>query len=96
MRLRGISGRSRISVSSFSFVFVCHNLNRFPIGSSLKKQIIKAITMAAKHCAIANKFSAQYPPATIEKWTKMIADWDADTTKPCPYEDAKQGKSQIL
>jgi hypothetical protein len=45
--------------------------------------------MSAKHCAIANNWTAQFLPTTIETWRKMIADWDADTSKPCPYEEVK-------
>jgi hypothetical protein len=64
----------------------------FATGSSLQKQLSKAVAMFAKHRALANKWTAQFEPATVKKWEKMISDWDADTTKPCPYEEEQISK----
>lgn len=51
--------------------------------------------MSAKHRAIAIKFTARFEPATVEKWKKMIADWDSDQSKPCPYVEVKAGEFHI-
>jgi hypothetical protein len=49
--------------------------------------------MSARHRAFFNKFSAQYDPDLVEKWGKMIDEWDADPSVPCPYEEPKLSKS---
>jgi hypothetical protein len=49
--------------------------------------------MNARHQALFNRFSSQYDSALVEKWGKMIDDWDADISLPCPYEEPKKSKS---
>lgn len=39
------------------------------------------------------KFNATFSSDVVERWGKMVAEWDADRTKPNPYEEPVAGTS---
>jgi hypothetical protein len=91
----GISGRLQDLVYNFSLLVVfCVNVSII-VGQSLASQFTRAITMRARHIALFRKFSARFTPATIETWTARITAWEADTSKPCPYEEPSNGESKL-
>lgn len=57
------------------------------IGHGLLEQFEKAIKMHARHETMFVTFTNRFDPKVIEKWDSMINDWDADSSKPNPYED---------
>jgi hypothetical protein len=65
------------------------------VGQSLALQFTRAIRMRARHIALFNKFSTQFTPDTIKTWTAMIAAWEADMSKLCPYEEPSNGKFKL-
>ena len=65
------------------------------VGQSLASQFTWAIKMRARHIALFGKFSARFTPATIETWMARITAWEADTSKPCPYEEPSNGESKL-
>jgi hypothetical protein len=58
-----------------------------PQGSALFTQLSKAIKMRAKHVALLDKFTKRFKSDTVDAWRRMINEWDADTSKPCPYQE---------
>jgi len=44
--------------------------------------------MRKKQQAAFQSLSATFPVATVEKWSKMVDDWEKDMTKPNPYEES--------
>jgi hypothetical protein len=48
--------------------------------------------MRAKHQALFEKFTKKFMPATVEKWEKMVSDWETDHSKLNPYEELEIGK----
>ena len=44
--------------------------------------------MRKKQQAAFQSLSATFPSATVEKWSKMVDDWEKDMTKPNPYEES--------
>jgi hypothetical protein len=61
------------------------------VGPSLLSLFKKAIKMRAKHLAYFDRHNQNFTPAVIEKWEKMVADWDEDTTRPNPYAEPEIG-----
>ena len=49
--------------------------------------------MYRKHQDLFVKFSATFKPETILKWEAMVKAWEADLTKPNPYEEPVNSKS---
>jgi hypothetical protein len=47
--------------------------------------------MDKKHRDSFVQFSATFPTNVIEKWEKMVNEWDADMTKKNPYEEPVAG-----
>jgi hypothetical protein len=64
------------------------------IGSALLSLFKKAIKMRAKHQPYFDKHSLKFTPDVIEKWEKMVADWDKDPTMPNPYAEPEIGESR--
>ena len=64
-------------------------------GTSLWTQIQQAILMSAKHEGFLTRFTARFSPEVIEKWSAMIDAWDADQTKPNPYEEPQIGMDNL-
>jgi len=44
--------------------------------------------MRKKQQVAFQSLSGTFPSATVEKWTKMVEDWEKDMTKPNPYEES--------
>jgi hypothetical protein len=61
------------------------------IGPSLLSLFKKAIKMRAKHQAYFDRHSLKFTPAVIEKWEKMVMDWDEDHAKVNPYAEPEIG-----
>ena len=51
--------------------------------------------MSAKHEGFLTRFTARFSPEVIEKWSAMIDAWDADQTKPNPYEEPQIGMHNL-
>ena len=51
--------------------------------------------MSAKHAETFKKFSATFPPETVDKWLKMVECWEADPTAPNPYDEPERGKFSV-
>jgi hypothetical protein len=51
--------------------------------------------MQVKHKQAFVKFNATFPPAVVDRWEKMVAEWDCDKTKQNPYAEPVAGR-QIL
>jgi hypothetical protein len=43
--------------------------------------------MRKKHQDLFAKFSDTFKPETVQKWEAMVKAWEADSTKPNPYEE---------
>jgi len=47
--------------------------------------------MQTKHGDASVKFNETFPPAVVDKWERMVAEWDADKSKKNPYEEPVAG-----
>jgi len=47
--------------------------------------------MRKKQQAAFQSLSATFPSATVEKWSKMVDNWEKDMTKPNPFEESNTG-----
>jgi hypothetical protein len=52
--------------------------------------------MSKKHRALLNALSATFPVETIVEWTKMVDDWQEDTSQPNPFEEIILGVFALL
>jgi hypothetical protein len=43
--------------------------------------------MRSKHRAAFVQFNTTFLETNVQQWEKMVDDWDADPTKPNPYEE---------
>jgi hypothetical protein len=48
--------------------------------------------MQVKHEQAFVKFNGTFPPAVVDKWEKMVTEWDSDKTKKNPYEEPVAGR----
>jgi hypothetical protein len=48
--------------------------------------------MEKKHRENFEKFTTTFPSDVVAQWDKMVNDWDADMSKPNPYEEPVAGK----
>lgn len=62
------------------------------VGITLLVQLQKAVIMYTKHREAFEKFTDTFPPDVISKWDQMVKDWDADNSKPNPYQEPAAGK----
>jgi hypothetical protein len=51
--------------------------------------------MQTKHGGAFTQFNTTFPPAIVDKWEKMVAEWDADKSKKKPYEEPLVGELHI-
>jgi len=51
----------------------------------------EALPMSKKHRALLNALSATFPAGTVAEWTKMVNDWQEDTSQPNPFEEMALG-----
>jgi hypothetical protein len=56
------------------------------------KRFNKAILMKGKHREIFAKFNATFKSETVEKWERMVREWEQDNEKPNPYAEHVNGK----
>ncbi|KIM74803.1 hypothetical protein PILCRDRAFT_92417 [Piloderma croceum F 1598] len=56
-------------------------------GHLFSSRLKKALVMQVKHKQAFVKFNATFPPAMVEQWEKMVAEWDCDKTKQSPYAE---------
>ncbi len=61
------------------------------IGHLFSSRLKKALVMQAKHEQAFVEFNATFPPAVVNQWEKMVAEWDRDKTKKNPYEEPVAG-----
>jgi hypothetical protein len=47
----------------------------------------KAIILKARYEEAFVKFNATFPCPVIDKWERMVSEWDADKKKKNPYEE---------
>lgn len=52
--------------------------------------------MYTKHQQAFDTFNATFEPEVVEKWEEMVVAWDADNTKPNPYEEPAAGQSLLM
>jgi hypothetical protein len=64
----------------------------FLLGRALHDQLVKAIKMRAKHQALFAKTTARFAPHIVEKWEQMVLAWEADSSKPNPFDDSTVGE----
>ena len=48
-------------------------------------QLTKALAMREKHKVNHEKLNATFSQEVVDKWEKMVADWDLDHRKKNPY-----------
>ncbi len=60
-------------------------------GPSLLRAFHEARVMNVKQRQTFEQFSATFRPEIVDKWTKMVTAWEADATKPDPYEEPTAG-----
>lgn len=49
--------------------------------------------MREKHRNIFNQFSSTFRPDVVQKWERMVEDWNKDHSKPNPYAEVMSGMS---
>jgi hypothetical protein len=68
-------------------------------GASLFKKLSVALPDALIHnrafVAFTKGIQAEHDNITSE-WEKLVVDWEADQTRPCPYEFSDKDKSQTF
>jgi hypothetical protein len=47
--------------------------------------------MKARHEALLEDFTVEFPPAVIQQWTDRIEAWNTDHSNPNPYEVVETG-----
>ena len=61
------------------------------VGSLLEKNLSKAVEMALKQRQVANNFTATFTRQTVQAWSRMVKEWEADPSYPNPYISKEQG-----
>ena len=61
-------------------------------GTLFVKRFKEAVVMREKHQDLFAKFYETFKPETIAKWEAAVKAWEADSTKPNPYEEPVNGK----
>lgn len=62
-------------------------------GPTLLRRFREAWAMREKHRNIFHQFSSTFREETVQKWAKLVEDWNEDHSKPNPYAEAKSGTS---
>lgn len=68
------------------------------IGNSLLKKLVLAIMEAIYYWRALQGLEEglnEEHPGRIAEWEVMLAKWEADPTKPCPYDSKEPGKSSL-
>ena len=76
----------------------CHHRYAYMIhlGIVLLRALQEAREMAVKQRQIFVEYSATFTPTILEQWESMVAAWDADPSKPDPYEEPTTGAYSAL
>ena len=65
-------------------------------GTTLLAQLRKATVMSRKQKQNHEEFTATLPLPVVEKWQKMVDDWNADRRAPNPYIEPVVGECDVL
>jgi len=65
-------------------------------GTTLLKRFNEAVLMSVKQTEIFDQLSATFSPETVEKWERIVANWNANPKAPNPYEEPKSRKLPSL
>jgi hypothetical protein len=57
---------------------------------TLNKNLKTSLAWFATQREVAMLMSSSYPEAAVSKWTAMRDDFDRDSSKPNPYQEAEQ------
>lgn len=57
------------------------------LGTKFTAQMKKAVCMRDKHRTAFNNFNNTFPASVVATWDRLVTDWDADKSKPNPYEE---------
>ncbi len=57
------------------------------IGLVLLRALQEAKEMRVKQRKVYQEFAANIPEETVKGWEEMLSAWNADPTKPDPYEE---------
>lgn len=52
----------------------------------------KALVMQVRHRQTFVEFNSTFPPVVVDKWERMVSEWDKDKKKKNPYEEPVAGK----
>ncbi len=63
------------------------------LGQLFFKCFKDAVQMKKKHQEAFELFSSSFSPPTINKWSRMVQEWQDDHTKPNPYEEPFNSES---
>ena len=61
------------------------------MGRHLRTKLNEALPASKKHRALLNALSATFSLQTVAEWTKMVEDWQEDTSAPNPFEETVLG-----
>lgn len=94
--VRAWNWRKIINFGSFISVYLRERTDFVYLGHSLHDGLENASEMYVVHQQLFDEFSATFPPETVAAWEQMVIDWEADMTKPNPYEEPAKGESQCF
>ena len=88
------TGAKSLGLVHHPICFVIHTISltcSHFVGHLFSSSLKKALVMQVKHEQAFVKFNATFPPAVVDQWEKMVAEWDCDKTKKNPYEEPVAG-----
>ena len=59
----------------------------------LETNLVKAVEAASRQRKVAEDFTATFPHETVQRWRKMVKEWQADPSRPNPYISNERGTS---
>ena len=62
----------------------------------LLKCLKEARAMSVKQREIYRDHTANFPAETINEWEAMVLAWEADPTRPDPYEEPQSSKLSLV
>lgn len=68
------------------FPFIPFFVDLLPKGTSFTRKLQEAIPERNKHKEVFSKLSSSLSSKVVQEWSKMLQDWEADNSKPNPYE----------
>ena len=51
--------------------------------------------MSRKHVDVYEKFLATFPPEMVQKWVRMVEQWETDPKAPNPYDKPEKGECLV-